>query len=79
MRSTITIYVTFIHTDRLANLLHRTLDSGGDQQPWCVLLALREMVSMIGSWSCQSGTRRANPAKYGRSRAKTGGYGRWTE
>ncbi len=72
MRSTLTMYVTFIHTDRLANLLHRTSDSGGG-----VLLVLREMVSMIESRGCQSDAKRADPVKYGRSRVKTRGYGRW--
>ena len=68
MRSTLTMYVTFIHTDRLANLLHRNSDSGGG-----VLLVLREMVSMIESRGCQSDGRRANPVKYGRLQAKTRG------
>ena len=68
MRSTLTMYVTFIHTDRLANLLHSTSDSGGG-----VLLVLREMVSMIESRGCQSDGRRANPVKYGRLQAKTRG------
>ena len=41
MRSTITIYVTFIHTDRLANLLHLTLDSDRGQHVVCSLGATR--------------------------------------
>ena len=71
MRSTLTMYVTFIHTDRLPSLFHSNLDSGGG-----ALLVLRKMASMIESPGCQSGTRRADPVKYGRSRVRTRGYGR---
>ena len=71
-RSIPTMYGTFIHTDRLASLLHRALDSGGGQHRG-VLLALRKIASTIGSRGCRSDDRRADPVKYGRSHVKTDG------